>query len=133
MFYYPLGNDGQTRLCISTQCGFASVWQGNPVTEEVRIFGSLHPPSLIKASIGSTQETRSTCRGSERDLVPGKLAKVVTMIIDVLSLKFVGPKQWMRSLNLVVILSKIYPWYLCYTKSLFSSQGDQREDDHSRS
>ncbi|KAG6870409.1 hypothetical protein C0993_004641 [Termitomyces sp. T159_Od127] len=22
------------QLCISTQCGFASVWEGNPVTEE---------------------------------------------------------------------------------------------------
>jgi len=28
---------GMNQLCISTQCGFASAWRGNPVSEEDEI------------------------------------------------------------------------------------------------
>ena len=62
--------NSSARLCISTQCGFASVWEGNPLTEEASRRNDLHFYSKIHHSVlsGPEKETRPCCRNSKTDL-----------------------------------------------------------------
>lgn len=60
-----------SRLCISTQCGFASAWERNPLTEEVWIHLQLRELEvrngwhIREEDTGKHKEGQSSCKNTE--------------------------------------------------------------------